>query len=76
MLKSQPGVYRCRLRLKLNKRAPPHADYKGILQLSFSILGLVRKRVFRLRPSLEFRPATKGNISILELLQKVDINKF
>ena len=35
-LKSQPGVYRCRLRPDLSKRDPKHADYKGILQLTAS----------------------------------------
>lgn len=33
-LKSQPGVYRCRLRPELRKRDPNHADYKGILELN------------------------------------------
>jgi hypothetical protein len=32
-LKSQTGVYRCRLRRVTNKRNPQHADYKGVLQL-------------------------------------------
>jgi hypothetical protein len=35
-LKSQPGVYRCRLRPERNKRDPKHADYRGILQLTGS----------------------------------------
>jgi hypothetical protein len=35
-LKSQPGVYRCRLRPELAKRDPRHADYKGILPLTGS----------------------------------------
>ena len=35
-LKSQPGVYRCRLRQELDKRDPRHADYRGILQLTGS----------------------------------------
>ena len=32
-LKSQPGVFRCRLRPELNKAKSEFADYKGILQL-------------------------------------------
>jgi hypothetical protein len=35
-LKSQPGVYRCRLRPETNKRDPRHADYRGTLQLTGS----------------------------------------
>jgi hypothetical protein len=32
-LKSQPGVFRCKLRPELNEAKPEHADYSGILQL-------------------------------------------
>jgi hypothetical protein len=32
-LKSQPGVFRCKLRPELNKAKPEHADYSGVLQL-------------------------------------------
>ena len=35
-LKSQSGVYRCRLSPELHKRRPEHSDYKGILQLTGS----------------------------------------
>jgi hypothetical protein len=35
-LKSQPGVYRTRLRAETAKRDPRHADYKGVLQLTGS----------------------------------------
>ena len=35
-LKSQPGVYRCKLRPELAKRDPRHADYRGILPLTGS----------------------------------------
>jgi hypothetical protein len=30
-LKSQPGVYRCRLRAETTKKLPEHADYRGTL---------------------------------------------
>ena len=33
-LKSQPNVFRCRLRPELNKKDPNHSDYAGVLQLS------------------------------------------
>ena len=35
-LKSQAGVYRCRLFPDLKKRNPDHSDYRGILQLTGS----------------------------------------
>jgi hypothetical protein len=35
-LKSQPGVYRCKLHYQANKTDPGHADYKGILHLTGS----------------------------------------
>jgi hypothetical protein len=41
-LKSQPGVYRCRLRPELNKAKPEHADYSGLLQLDGGKKALVR----------------------------------
>jgi hypothetical protein len=35
-LKSQPGVYRCKLHFQADKADPGHADYKGVLQLTGS----------------------------------------
>jgi hypothetical protein len=35
-LKSQPGVYRCKLFHQAEKRDPGHADYKGVLPLTGS----------------------------------------
>jgi hypothetical protein len=35
-LKSQPGVYRCKLWADTNKRDRNHADYKGVLHLTGS----------------------------------------
>jgi hypothetical protein len=35
-LKSQPGVFRCKLWPVVNKRDPKHADYHGLLQLANS----------------------------------------
>jgi hypothetical protein len=35
-LKSQPGVYRCKLWPDINKRDPNQADYKGVLPLTGS----------------------------------------
>jgi hypothetical protein len=32
-LKSQSGVFRCKLRPETNKEKPEYADYKGLLQL-------------------------------------------
>jgi hypothetical protein len=32
-LKSQPNVFRCKLRPELNKAKPEHSDYSGLLQL-------------------------------------------
>ena len=33
-LKSQPGVFRCKLWPIINKKEIPHADYRGVLVLS------------------------------------------
>jgi hypothetical protein len=32
-LKSQPGIFRCKLRPDANKKKPEHSDYHGVLQL-------------------------------------------
>ena len=32
-LKSQPGVWRCKLRPCTDKKIPEHADYRGVLQM-------------------------------------------
>jgi hypothetical protein len=41
-LRSQPGIYRCRLRPEFNKVKPEHADYSGILQLDGGKKALAR----------------------------------
>jgi hypothetical protein len=33
-LKSQPGVFRCKLWPCTDKKLPEHADYRGVLQMS------------------------------------------
>jgi hypothetical protein len=33
-LKSQSGIYRCKLRPEVNKARPEFADYRGTLQLA------------------------------------------
>jgi len=35
-LKTQSGVYRCKLHFQANKSDPGHADYKGVLHLTGS----------------------------------------
>ena len=32
-LKSRPGVFRCKLRLCMDKKRPEYADYRGVLQM-------------------------------------------
>ena len=33
-IKSQPGVFRCKLWPATDKKLPEHADYRGVLQMS------------------------------------------
>jgi hypothetical protein len=56
-LRSQPGVYRCRLRPELSKRDPCHADYKGVLLLT----GFQGLNPFVGPPRRVIRPASRKN---------------
>ena len=41
-LKSQPGVFRCKLRPDTNKRDPRHSDYAGTLLMANGERAMVR----------------------------------